>query len=184
MELIFNKNQTNTTTLWEIKLCNTTTNKGKWNWVIDPSNVFLVKSLYMALWENSPSGRGREEFGQTLHCKRFKFSWQLILRTLPTRGNLSRRGVVFEELTLSCIWCLRILEVEDHLFCRCSFGRSVWYDIFRWVGGHISCLSFKWSHPPYYFATSSSNKNTRIIWHATARKIWEARKSLQRWNKL
>lgn len=138
----------------------------------------------MALWENSPSGRGREEFGQTLHCKRFKFSWQLILRRLPTRGNLSRRGVVFEELTLSCIWCLRILEVEDHLFCRCSFGGSVWYDIFRWVGGHISCLSLKWSHPPYYFATSSSNKNTRIIWHATARKIWEARKSLQRWNKL
>jgi len=89
---------------------------------------------------------------------------------------------VFEEFTLSCIWCPRILEVKDHLFCRCSFSGSVWYYIFKWVGGHKSCLSCKWSHLPYYFSTGSPNKKHQkrltIIWHATARKIWKARNKI------
>lgn len=59
-----------------------------------------------------------------------KFILTTILKErLPTRGDLARRERLLECVALVCVWCLEILEVEDHLFVG-----NVWYYIFRLVG--------------------------------------------------
>jgi len=50
---------------------------------------------------------------------------------IPTRTNLSRRGVV---TPLYCVMCQASDESSQHLFVECIIAQLVWAQCFRWIG--------------------------------------------------
>ncbi|MCH80143.1 LINE-1 reverse transcriptase like [Trifolium medium] len=53
------------------------------------------------------------------------FSWQLLLRRLPIRVNLAKRGIVDHGSKSFCVLCPMNLECEGHLFGWCAFASSL-----------------------------------------------------------
>jgi hypothetical protein len=62
------------------------------------------------------------------------FSCQLILQRLPTRVNLSPRGIHGLITNPNCVRCPGERETEVHLFGTCKFALSVWSEISKWFG--------------------------------------------------
>ncbi|KAL4556996.1 hypothetical protein LXL04_035166 [Taraxacum kok-saghyz] len=60
------------------------------------------------------------------------FAWKMMGDALPTRWNLSQRGM--ELNTLICPICGEAVEHMEHLFFTCSFARAVMEKVLRWWG--------------------------------------------------
>ncbi|GJT96114.1 RNA-directed DNA polymerase, eukaryota [Tanacetum coccineum] len=57
-------------------------------------------------------------------------AWKINLDGLPTRLNLSSRGV--EILSILCHICNEVVESSSHIFFSCSFARQVLANLCRW----------------------------------------------------
>jgi hypothetical protein len=161
-----------------------------WRWIPEVDGFFSVKLTYLLLetllrpmeviveeevlvfehiWESpAPS-------------KVIAFSWQLLYDRIPTRLNLSHRGIIAIEESRECVVCVGRVESSTHLFMHCPFAMRVWYDIFRWLGVNIVippsiALLFE------MFRGLGRNKKLRqgftMIWHATIWSIWKVRNSV------
>jgi hypothetical protein len=108
------------------------------------------------------------------------FSWQLLLQKLPTRANLSRRGVLQPPSDLLCAWCHSEVETEAHLFTTCSVAVEVWAAIYSWLGiitvvpGSL-LLSFESFGFP--FKCKKRAKGLIMIWQTAMWSLWKARNS-------
>ncbi|KAJ9560014.1 hypothetical protein OSB04_005174 [Centaurea solstitialis] len=58
------------------------------------------------------------------------FMWRLLLNRIPTRTNLSKRGV--NTPSLLCPLCNLEEETVDHLFCSCSAAKDLWKWMCDW----------------------------------------------------
>jgi len=61
------------------------------------------------------------------------FAWRLFRNRLPTKDDLSRRGILNDDSCL-CVAGCGSLETAHHLFLHCSLFGSVWYLINSWIG--------------------------------------------------
>jgi hypothetical protein len=52
----------------------------------------------------------------------------------PTKATLNHRGIILNPLDLPCIFYFRSSEDCSHLFFHCSFSKSIWEEVFRWMG--------------------------------------------------
>jgi len=75
------------------------------------------------------------------------YSWQLLGGRLPTIANLASRGVLVVDHEPLRGWRSSSTESEDHLFVKCPFAFSIWYEIHKWfgfskalLGDHLSLL--------------------------------------------
>nr|GEU94084.1 RNA-directed DNA polymerase, eukaryota [Tanacetum cinerariifolium] len=59
------------------------------------------------------------------------FIWRVLRDRLPTRWNLSRRGIDMD--TLSCPVCGSSIETMNHTLWFCSLATSVWHRISNWL---------------------------------------------------
>jgi len=92
---------------------------------------------------------------------------------LPTHSNLSRRRVLVDGVSLDCVWCPRIWEVDDHLFCRCNFVVEIWYSIFKWIRTEVTLLGNVVSLLDNFSSLIKKHrKSLTLIWHATSWKIF------------
>jgi len=100
------------------------------------------------------------------------FSWQLILDRIPTRLNLSHRGVPLLEGGLGCVFCAASSESSVHLFLLCPFILPVWYQVSRWLGWHF-VLPLGLAQQFLSFTGLGGGKRVRLclllIWHTV---IW------------
>jgi hypothetical protein len=109
------------------------------------------------------------------------FSWQLLLQKLPTRYNLSRRGVFGSPSQAFCARCQLGVETEAHLFMTCSVAVEVWIAIYAWIGlstvvpGNVS-LSFEAFGFP--FKCKRRRKGLNLIWQTVTWSLWLARNTL------
>ncbi|GLT34074.1 hypothetical protein SLA2020_086180 [Shorea laevis] len=62
------------------------------------------------------------------------FGWRLCLDRLPTKENLQKRGVQFQEEDIFCKYCSGKVEEVSHLFCTCHRTWVVWAEILSWWG--------------------------------------------------
>jgi hypothetical protein len=157
-----------------------------WKWSINPEEGFTVKSAYDLLVEYG-EGPTLSLYELKLFAKIWEspapskivvFSWQLFHNRLPTKDNLSSRGVLEIEAGIHCCWCDSIPESAKHLFVHCNFAHRVWYAIFKWLGVVIVM-------PPNimtlfdYFCDLVHNKKKksgfRLVWHTVVWSIWIAR---------
>jgi len=44
---------------------------------------------------------------------------------------LSKRGIRGDEGSVNCVWCLEMVEEENHLFGMYGFAASIWCHIFK-----------------------------------------------------
>ncbi|GJX75036.1 retrotransposon protein, putative, ty1-copia subclass [Tanacetum coccineum] len=58
------------------------------------------------------------------------FAWKVMTNSLPTRFNISRRGIDIESL--SCVNCDVGIETNDHLFFACNTAKKISKLINRW----------------------------------------------------
>lgn len=65
------------------------------------------------------------------------FSWKLLYDRIPTKNNLSKRNVLNQNTSPSCVLCKREPESSNHLFLHCEVIREVRGGLFRWLGFHF-----------------------------------------------
>ncbi|GKC12772.1 RNA-directed DNA polymerase, eukaryota [Tanacetum coccineum] len=72
-------------------------------------------------------------------------AWKIKLDALPTRLNISRRGM--DILCLECPCCGSGVESSDHLFCKCDLVRRIASKISEWWNvPYADCNSYEeWS---------------------------------------
>ncbi|CAI8617408.1 unnamed protein product [Vicia faba] len=59
-----------------------------------------------------------------VHNKIKEFLWRLANKILPTRDNLSKRGL---KIDTYCPFCHNAIETGHHLFLHCHFAKKVWF---------------------------------------------------------
>jgi len=104
-------------------------------WVGEATQVYSVRSGYSIL-------NGESSMQSTMSFKMLwslsvapsaiVSAWRILLDRLPTRLNLTRRGV--QLVNLLCALCLDGDESTDHLFNTCRVVQQVWDQCDRWIG--------------------------------------------------
>ncbi|MCH79402.1 LINE-1 reverse transcriptase like [Trifolium medium] len=166
---------------------NLSNEEDKWRWVLSTEGEFSVKSAYESLFKEivivSPllpfeAKIFNNIWGSPAPSKVIAFSWQLLHNRVPTKDNLSLRGILHQESGGFCVWCGDIRESSLHLFLHCKVALVVWYAIFKWLGVVIVI-------PPNLFflfdclcesaLTKKSKKGFALVWHSVIWSIWLAR---------
>jgi hypothetical protein len=96
------------------------------SWSFELGSTFSVSSLYMYLYKTflppSPYGLNSIEtiakvWGTWRRPKSLFFSWQALLGRLPTRVNLTSRGIYMDGVEACCVLCGDDREIEDRFIC-------------------------------------------------------------------
>lgn len=90
------------------------------------------------LKEDGPSRRNLDSLWKKLwkgnvHAWIHTFLWIFAKNLLPTKWNLSKKGLTIDT---SCSLCHNECETRLHLFLSCPFAQVVWFSSF--LGIHIS----------------------------------------------
>jgi len=103
-------------------------------------------------------------------------SWRLMVDRLPTRSNLSLRGL--QLTSLFCPLCLESVESDQHLFVMCKVAQNVWDQCERWVG--IASVRHETIEAHFLsfcllFRRHSINVAWKGMWMAIVTEIWNQR---------
>ena len=103
-------------------------------------------------------------------------AWRALLGRLPTKVNLSRRGVVVNDNI--CVLCLDKEESNQHLFMECKIAYQVWNYCLRWFGvlGAQHC-NLKYHFESFHLVHMNSKQNMvwKGVWAAVVWSIWDHR---------
>ncbi|GJV94416.1 RNA-directed DNA polymerase, eukaryota [Tanacetum coccineum] len=103
----------------------------RWVWDLNGDGVFRVKDARNLLDETFlPKDDVPTRWIKCVPIKVNIFAWKVFLDWLPTRSNLSRRGVVIASL--SCLNCNVESEDTAHLFFSCGLAKDVTWLVCRW----------------------------------------------------
>ena len=107
------------------------------------------------------------------------FAWRIMFDRLPTRNNLSRRGMEIESIL--CPTCGVGMETLSHALFACCFAKEVWRNIYRWCNmsmliGESFCEWWEWCD----LLPTSNNRRLKmqVIGLATCWMIWRFRNSV------
>lgn len=112
----------------------------KWIWHFEKDGEFSVKTAYHLLGDlrrvskSGPSSKVRQKVWKNLwkvlvNERIKKFTWRLAKDILPTKANLSKKGIAFD---VSCPFCHLHPENSLHLFLQCDFSKRVFLSL-HWV---------------------------------------------------
>ncbi|GKC65148.1 RNA-directed DNA polymerase, eukaryota, reverse transcriptase zinc-binding domain protein [Tanacetum coccineum] len=100
-------------------------------WSLSNSGDFSVASFRKVIDENRyPGGRSRTRWVKYVPIKVNVTAWKIKMDALPTRLNISRRGMDIQSL--SCPICDCGVESSSHLFFQCNLVRQVVRKISSW----------------------------------------------------
>ncbi|GKE35419.1 RNA-directed DNA polymerase, eukaryota [Tanacetum coccineum] len=104
----------------------------EWVWLLDPNNEFSVKKTRIHLYNALPP----DAFISTRRCpfipkKVNIFIWRALRDRLPTRWNLSNKGVELDSIL--CPNCSASPETIHHSLWECSLATCVWAKVFSWL---------------------------------------------------
>lgn len=170
---------------------NSHTNKDdRWVWAYSSDGRYSVKSAYGHLLSrlpgtDAPVGEALQAVSRVWKSgapsKVVVFSWQLILDRIPTRLNLSHRGVPLPVGGLGCVFCAALTESSVHLFLSCPSILPVWYQVVRWLGWEF-VIPIGLARQFLSFTGLGGGKRVRlgllIVWHAVIWTIWTSRNDL------
>ncbi|GKC28591.1 RNA-directed DNA polymerase, eukaryota, partial [Tanacetum coccineum] len=102
-----------------------------WVWLIDSSGEFSVKSA-RALIDDFilPTVGSPTRWVKIVPIKINIFAWKVCLDRLPTRLNLSLRGI--DIPSISCPICSSAGESCAHLLFSCSMAKALYSKVARW----------------------------------------------------
>ncbi|GJR44940.1 RNA-directed DNA polymerase, eukaryota, reverse transcriptase zinc-binding domain protein [Tanacetum coccineum] len=103
----------------------------RWVWTLEGSGEFSVASTRKVIDEN----RLKSDLSKTIWVKYVPIkinvlAWKIKMDVLPTRLNISRRGIDIHSI--SCPICDNGIEASDHLFFRCQIATQLTRKIVNW----------------------------------------------------
>ncbi|GKC30997.1 RNA-directed DNA polymerase, eukaryota [Tanacetum coccineum] len=103
----------------------------RWSWSLEGSGVFSVKSSRNLIDDKFlPKADVPTRWINVLPIKVNVFAWKVFLDKLPTRSNLSLRGV--DIPSINCPICNLAVESSSHIFFSCPVARKVWRIFLLW----------------------------------------------------
>ena len=103
-----------------------------WKWEIASDGVFSVAETRRWIDDHIlPEGVISTRWCKVVPRKVNIFIWKLRLNILPTRFNLSIRGL--DISSIMCPLCGSEPETVDHVFWRCGVATDIWVAMFRWL---------------------------------------------------
>ncbi|GJR27383.1 RNA-directed DNA polymerase, eukaryota [Tanacetum coccineum] len=99
---------------------------GNWN------NLVVIRGFVRNMIDSRllPKGDLKTRWIRYVPNKVNTFAWKVMTNSLPTRFNISRRGIDIESL--SCVNCDVGIETNDHLFFACNTAKKISKLINRW----------------------------------------------------
>jgi hypothetical protein len=110
-------------------------------WTGDTSNCYSVKSAYKILTEDS-NLVFKKVWNKLVPLKVTVFGWQVFQNRIPSKKNLSKRGILDSTATNCTRGCDRV-ESSSHIFFECNIAYEVWMNICRWLGVTFSQMQCK-----------------------------------------
>ncbi|GJW07510.1 RNA-directed DNA polymerase, eukaryota, reverse transcriptase zinc-binding domain protein [Tanacetum coccineum] len=103
----------------------------RWSWSLEGSGLFTVKSSRSFIDDIFlPNAGVSTRWIKVLPIKINVFAWKVFLDALPTRINLSLRGI--DIPSIQCPICNLAVESSSHIFFSCPVACKVWRKIMIW----------------------------------------------------
>ncbi|GKB70074.1 RNA-directed DNA polymerase, eukaryota, reverse transcriptase zinc-binding domain protein [Tanacetum coccineum] len=103
----------------------------RWVWSLESSGNFSVASIRKAIdAKRSQTGFSKTRWIRYVPIKLNVLAWKIKTDALPTRLNISRRGIDIQSMT--CPICDGGVESSNHLFFSCNLVRQIGRQIARW----------------------------------------------------
>ncbi|GJR20021.1 RNA-directed DNA polymerase, eukaryota, reverse transcriptase zinc-binding domain protein [Tanacetum coccineum] len=100
-------------------------------WSLDSSEVYTVASMRKLLDDHRSSlVSSTTRWVKYVPIKVNVFAWKVKMNALPTRFNISRRGIDIESIL--CPLCDSGAESSNHLFFNCTVARHIFSKIVLW----------------------------------------------------
>ncbi|GJT73113.1 RNA-directed DNA polymerase, eukaryota, reverse transcriptase zinc-binding domain protein [Tanacetum coccineum] len=104
--------------------CILNSSNDRWSWSLDGSGEFSVSSVRKAIDDSLlPHGTTKTRWIKTVPIKINIHAWKVKNDCLPTRFNISRRGMDIDSIL--CPICESTGESSKHLFFSCSFVKDI-----------------------------------------------------------
>ncbi|XP_022004376.1 uncharacterized protein LOC110901927 [Helianthus annuus] len=115
----------------------------KWIWKGSRDGMFSVGSVKKELQlSNHHVGFYAHEWCNWIPAKCNIFAWRAEMERLPTRVELRKRKINFENEL--CVFCGAQEETANHLFTGCAIAAGVWQAVSTWCGiPHIFAFTVK-----------------------------------------
>ncbi|GKF46849.1 RNA-directed DNA polymerase, eukaryota [Tanacetum coccineum] len=105
--------------------------RDKWVWSLEGSSEFSVASVRKLIDDNMLSEvASKSRWIKAMPIKVNVHAWKVKLDCLPTRINISRRGMDIESIL--CSMCGEAAESSRHIFLICRIAREILRKISRW----------------------------------------------------
>ncbi|KAL4590001.1 hypothetical protein LXL04_002918 [Taraxacum kok-saghyz] len=112
----------------------------KWVWDLSSDGQFTVASTRHYLDDTLLGGSSNAtRWVSLVPIKVNVLAWKMMCDALPTRWNLSQRGL--ELNSMLCPICGEKVEDVEHLFFKCSFASEITDKVVRWWGFSTSSFS-------------------------------------------
>ncbi|GJZ25438.1 RNA-directed DNA polymerase, eukaryota [Tanacetum coccineum] len=103
----------------------------RWKWSLENSGDFSVASVRKMLDDKMlPDVTTKTRWIKLVPIKVNVHAWKVKIDSLPTRFNISRRGMDIESIT--CSICDNEVESSSYLFIKCNMVRDIIRKITRW----------------------------------------------------
>ncbi|GKC28202.1 RNA-directed DNA polymerase, eukaryota, partial [Tanacetum coccineum] len=103
----------------------------RWSWLLDPSGDFSVKSTREFIDDSMlPKTDVPTRWVKSIPIKINIFAWRVSLDKLPTRFNLSLRGLDIPSII--CPLCSIVVESTSHLLFSCQLARQLMIKVVHW----------------------------------------------------
>ncbi|GJY31768.1 RNA-directed DNA polymerase, eukaryota [Tanacetum coccineum] len=103
----------------------------RWIWSLEGSGDFSVASTRKAIDDKRlPVVNSKTRWIKSVPIKVNVHAWKVKLDALPTRFNISRRGIVLDSIL--CPICNTGVESSSHLFFTCNLARQLSCKISQW----------------------------------------------------
>ncbi|GJT38915.1 RNA-directed DNA polymerase, eukaryota [Tanacetum coccineum] len=105
--------------------------RDRWSWSLDGSGEFSVASVRNLIDDyrlNMVSSKTR--WSKAVPIKINVHAWKVKMDGLPTRFNISRRGMEIDSIL--CQSCGTAVESTSHIFFKCNLAKEIFHKITSW----------------------------------------------------
>ncbi|GKE21387.1 RNA-directed DNA polymerase, eukaryota [Tanacetum coccineum] len=142
----------------------------RWTWNLESSGEFSAKSARVFIDDSLlPKANAATRWIKVVPIKINVFAWRVSLDKLPTRLNLSLRGVDIPSIL--CPLCSITVESSSHLLFSCHLARQLMIKVARWWDLDFLALN-SYEEWLVWFNTIRLSKRLKEILEDTCYVMW------------